>query len=470
MRVLIVTDAFPPACGGSGWSTYELARGLRARGHDVLVAQPRVSVPWWRSAQTFEPRTDQDNAARSPRVVEASTSAARARAPDEPHLEPRSPGRATSRHYDGFVVHEQPVWAPPVPFVHNYFANERLWRRFGAWLGSLAREQGVHIVHGQHLRSGPAAVVAGRAAGLPVVCTVRDYWPVCYWSDLIVDRTSAHLCPGCSAGMMTRCLRPHAGIAWPAALGAIPYMRGNLVRKRAALAAADAIVAVSSAIADDLRRLAPELRGRRVETIPNPVDVASLREQAAARQRPLAGPYAIYVGKLAANKGVGKLVEALARAHLDWPLVVVGEGPERVALEAAMRRAGHDVRFTGWLSREEALGWLAHAELVVFPSHGPESLSRVLLEASALGVPAAAMETGGTRDIVVHEETGLLSRSAGELGDHLARLRRDAALRRRLGAAARRRIEERFDVTRVAARIEALYVELVRSRQPDRAS
>ena len=41
MKILIATDAFPPVCGGSGWSTYELARGLRARGHDVTIVQPR---------------------------------------------------------------------------------------------------------------------------------------------------------------------------------------------------------------------------------------------------------------------------------------------------------------------------------------------------------------------------------------------------------------------------------------------
>ena len=42
LRVLISTDAFPPVCGGSGWSTYELARALRATGHHVLVTRPRV--------------------------------------------------------------------------------------------------------------------------------------------------------------------------------------------------------------------------------------------------------------------------------------------------------------------------------------------------------------------------------------------------------------------------------------------
>ena len=41
MNVLLATDAFPPVCGGSGWSTFELARGLRRRGHSVTIVQPR---------------------------------------------------------------------------------------------------------------------------------------------------------------------------------------------------------------------------------------------------------------------------------------------------------------------------------------------------------------------------------------------------------------------------------------------
>jgi glycosyltransferase involved in cell wall biosynthesis len=120
------------------------------------------------------------------------------------------------------------------------------------------------------------------------------------------------------------------------------------------------------------------------------------------------------------------------------------------------------VRFTGWLARDEALRWLARASLLVFPSHGPESLSRVLLEASALGVPAAAMDTGGTRDIIAHEQTGLLSTSADELGDHIARLVADDALRARLGAAARAHIDAHFDARTVVNRITAVYDRLHR--------
>ena len=415
MRVLIATDAFPPGCGGSGWSTYELAKGLRARGHELVVVRPRT---------THEPAT-------------------------------------SDKGYDGFRPIEYHAAAPNVPYVRNYFKNERLYRRFGHFLGTLIRTQAIDIVHAQHVLTGPASVAAGREANVPVVCTVRDYWPVCYWSDLIHDRDADTLCPGCSPGMMTRCVQPRAGVLWPLALPLIPYMRANLAAKRRALVAGDAVVAVSSAIARDLRARTPELHDAAVTTIPNPVDVTAIRAGAERQPCPLETTYALYLGKLEPNKGVTKLLAAIERAQLDWPLIIVGDGSERGRLEAASRRSGRDVRFVSWLPREEALVWLRHAGMLVFPSHGPESLSRVLLEASALGRPIAANDTGGTGDIIEHDVTGLLSRSAEALGDDIARLCRDGKLRRRLGAAARRHVEERFDAAAVAQRIEALYTSLL---------
>ena len=81
--------------------------------------------------------------------------------------------------------------------------------------------------------------------------------------------------------------------------------------------------------------------------------------------------------------------------------------------------------------------------MLVFPSRGPESLSRVLLEASALGVPIAAMNTGGTPDIVKHEETGLLSTTPDALADDVRRLVGDEALRSAAGVAPRTRRSRR---------------------------
>jgi glycosyltransferase involved in cell wall biosynthesis len=289
---------------------------------------------------------------------------------------------------------------------------------------------------------------------------------VCYWSTLIHDPESPTLCPACTPGMMTRCLRPRAGAAWPLALPVIPYMRANLRRKQHALAEADAIVAVSSVMAGDLRARSPELASARIEVIPNPVDVAGLRRVADGASRMLDEPYAVFVGKLEVNKGADYLLTAVERAALPWPLVVVGDGSRRAAIEAAARATGRDVRVLGWQPRDTALAWLAGASVLVFPSYGPESLSRVLLEAAALGVPIAAMDTGGTRDIVRHDQTGLLSATPQALGDDVARLVADRALAGRLATGARAHVEARFDAPSVVGRLEALYADLLTRRGP----
>jgi glycosyltransferase involved in cell wall biosynthesis len=238
-------------------------------------------------------------------------------------------------------------------------------------------------------------------------------------------------------------------------------MRANLRHKQQDLAAADAIVAVSGRVEAYLRERAPGLANTRIETIPNGVDVPGVRAHVRASAPPLDRPYALFIGKLARNKGVLALVDIVERARLRMPLVVIGDGPERGFLMAAASRASVEVRILEWMDRQEVFRWLGHASFLIFPSNWPEPLSRVLLEASALCVPIAAMDTGGTSDVITDEETGLLSSSTAELAEDVARLASSAALRERLGSAAGRRAESRFDVPRVVSRMEELYGDLV---------
>jgi glycosyltransferase involved in cell wall biosynthesis len=265
---------------------------------------------------------------------------------------------------------------------------------------------------------------------------------------------------------MRVCIQPRAGVLWPLALPMIPYMRANLAAKRTGLSRADAIVAVSSRIAADLRARAPELAETRIDVIPNPVDVKALR--AAAKPQTAgtstgaavvqnAEAYALYLGKLAPNKGTDYLVDVVTKADLDWKLIVAGDGPDRAALEAKARASGRPIEFRGWVERAEAVRLLAGASMLIFPSRGPESLSRVLIEASALRVAIAAMDTGGTRDIVERGVTGLLSDTPDELARDVRLLRQDAALRRRLSDAAQRKMEREFDADAVVARILGVY-------------
>jgi glycogen(starch) synthase len=419
--ILLATDSFPPGCGGSGWSTYELARGLRARGHRVFVLEVTAGRPAER-------------------------------------------GHASVRQYDGFDVITQHEYAPNVPGLRNYFKNERLYPRVTRHVQQLIAARGIDLVHGQHVLSAPPAVAAARRAGIPSVVTVRDYWPVCFRSDLLHSTWSLALCPGCSRAAGRSGAATRIGLVGFGQWLTRKYIAANVRAKARALLDADAVIAVSTVIAGDLVARDPSLAGARIQVIPNPVDVSGLANRPRG-VRPIDAPYALYAGKLAVNKGTDHLVPVLRAAGLDWPLVIAGDGPDRAAIEDAAKRAGRDVRFLGWLDHDKTTTWLAHAGMLVFPSRGPESLSRVLIEASALGVPIAAMHTGGTADIVIDEVTGLLSGDAMELAADVRRLRADAGLRARLGAAAAAHAMTTFDAAAVVERVEQVYARVLAERR-----
>ena len=266
--------------------------------------------------------------------------------------------------------------------------------------------------------------------------------------------------PWCSAAMMTQCIRPRAGARGPLALPMIPYMRANLARKRRGLAAADAIVAVSSTIAADLRARAPELAGRGMDIIPESGDIAALRARAAAAARPAAEPYALYLGKLAPNKGTTHLV-VVERAGSTgrWWLPAMARIAR--AIEAAARSVVATSGLIGWVDQRRDRGWLAHASVLIFPSRGPESLEPRADRSQRAGHPDRGDEhRRHTRHHHRRTDRPALGH-AGRAGRRRQAAAADDALRRRLGAAARFRAESQFDAPAVVARIERLYVEFL---------
>lgn len=319
-----------------------------------------------------------------------------------------------------------------------------------AFARSLAAQPGV--IHAQHSLSA-LGCLAGDQAGR-VVVTVRDHWPVCFWSTRL---SRGALCPACGLAAMTRCVEGHVAAPAPLSWGAIPYMREDLRQKRAALARAGATLAVSQAIAGELRAAGVP----RVEVVPNIVDAEETRALGAGTPGfPLPERFLLFVGKLEENKGARLLVPAVARARAGLPLVVLGEGTLTHALKFEAASLGIELVQRGWAPREDVLAAMARATALVFPSLWPEPLSRVLLEALALGTPVAAMDTGGTREILGDGEGGLLVDDAEALGAAVALLAGDAALRRRTAEAGRARARA-FSPEALAPRYEAVYRRLL---------
>ncbi len=175
----------------------------------------------------------------------------------------------------------------------------------------------------------------------------------------------------------------------------------------------------------ELSEQAARLGARDVRVIPTGVKIpASVAE-------PDEPPHALYVGRLSEEKGVRELAEA-ARG---LPLVVVGDGPLRDLLPEA----------AGFIPPTEVGPYYEAAAVVVVPSRR-EGYGMTAREAMAYGRPVVATAVGGLVDAIEDGVTGLLVPPADvqALRAALERLLGDAELRARLGAAARRQVEERF--------------------------
>lgn len=117
------------------------------------------------------------------------------------------------------------------------------------------------------------------------------------------------------------------------------------------------------------------------------------------------GDYALFVGRLSAEKGLRVLMEAWRGINI--PLKIVGDGPLRSELEAIVRTRALKVEFTGRLDRENVLGIVQRAMLQVVPSECYEGFPMVLLEAMACGTPVVASRIGSLDEIVLDGMTGI---------------------------------------------------------------
>ena len=150
--------------------------------------------------------------------------------------------------------------------------------------------------------------------------------------------------------------------------------------------------------------------------IPNIVDAERGARPSRATPPSFALPerFLLFVGKLEENKGARAAgARGGGRRAPGLPLVVLGEGTLAHALKMDAAEAGVPLLLRGWAEREDVLRTLARATALVFPSLWPEPLSRVLLEALALGTPIAAMDTGGTREILGPGERAAGARRGG---------------------------------------------------------
>jgi glycosyltransferase involved in cell wall biosynthesis len=179
------------------------------------------------------------------------------------------------------------------------------------------------------------------------------------------------------------------------------YCAGGFDHRWAARDRSTVRVAISQTIADDLKRL-----GYRCDGVVTPGIASELLERPLRGQPDSDGFRVVFIGRLSPEKGVARLLRVVAALLPVFPrltLHIVGDGPDRPILEAAVteHHLENSVRLIGDLSKRDVYDELSHADLLLFPS-SYESFGIVALEAMAAGVPVVAsdlpalrMTTGG---------------------------------------------------------------------------
>jgi glycosyltransferase involved in cell wall biosynthesis len=227
---------------------------------------------------------------------------------------------------------------------------------------------------------------------------------------------------------------------------------------------ADALMACSANIADFTARFHGVPRSE-IDVVHCGVDIEQFEPAPAPTRN--GRPTVLFVGNVAANKGITTLCDAILRLRERHPglrLQVLGKADDDLVDELAERarseRASDSFEFHGFVAdRSQLPAFYRGADVFCSAADHEPGVANVYLEAMAAGRPVVAASTGAAPEAVIERETGLLvpPHDVAALATALDELLTDATLRERLGAAGRRRAEEYFALDRYIERVLAVY-------------
>lgn len=407
MRVLLVTDSYPPLIGGATRAAHLLAQELTSRGHQVRVAT-----------------ISQEGA----------------------------PGR---ERLDGIEVHRlhgltlrmpwfsaDPYRRNPPPFPDPETAL-RLRRLIVAYSPDLVHSYGWMTY---------SCALALTGTTIPMVLSARDYGNVCAKRTLVFEGA---VCSGPAAAKCLRCSSEFYGAPKGVVATAGVLLGRGLIRRRTS-ARHSVSNYVKTVMRSHLDSKKPTAAGAGLPEAVIPdfrESVAPGREAAETLGLLPDRPFILFVGALRRIKGIDQLLDAYARLDRDVPLVLIGtrapDTPGRFPLGVTVLEQ---------LPYAAVLAAWDRAMFGVFPSVLAEPLGNVLHEAMSRGRPVIGTRPGGHADIVDDGENGLLvpAGDSGALTVAMRRLVDDAPLRAKMGERARERAEL-FTPQRVVPAFENLY-------------
>lgn len=257
------------------------------------------------------------------------------------------------------------------------------------------------------------------------------------------------------------------------AIGMGSFWRRGMVRHltyRWLLAQPDLVVAVSTAVADDLLATTRVNPGK-ILVVPNGVKGSRLRSEPGDREdtrarlgvKP-AEHLLLHVGSLTLEKNLQTIITVVAKTRMEGlpvKALLIGDGPLLAVLQDAVNRHRLETAIQLLPSQASVGRYLASADLFVLPSLS-EGMPAAIIEAGLNGVPTVAYSVGGVSEVIEHGITGLLVRPRDETGfaQAVAALLVDSSRRTAMGEAARSRYRK-FEIEVIADRYREAYEALL---------
>jgi glycosyltransferase involved in cell wall biosynthesis len=319
-------------------------------------------------------------------------------------------------------------------------------------IAKAVRLTGARAVHAHNLNPlfGWRALAAARAEGARVVLHLHQYRLVCATGVCFTEGRECTRCHGRNTlpGVIHNCRGSRSeALAYGAALA---------VWQRRLVAQSDAVIVPSVFARERLRELGAPLDFQRVHVLAPPLGAAgdehdqgqATKGREEGYEGLVPGAYALVVSRLAPEKGVDVAIEACGIAGV--PLVVAGDGPEKMTLRAQGERK--EVRFLGRVDDDELERLRAGAALAIVPSRSAETFGIAAAEAMAAGVPVVASRIGALPELV--ERGGLVEPGdPAVLAEAIGRLWGDVEA----GERGRARVRELCSPEVVAHRLAAIY-------------
>jgi len=401
MRILMLTDFYPPFSGGVEHHVRNLSHALAVRGHEVAVATQRGPEL---------PEYENDGRVRVYRI-------------------------AGTLQRTSLLSHDpQRRWSPPFPDPEMCLALRRV----------VAQEH-PEVVHA-HSWLAHSFLPLKTMSRAKLVISLHNYGHDCLRTDLLYKGDA--LCSGPTMMKCAACAVDHLGT-----VRGLPSLFGFWAGSQALRAATDMFLPVSNAVANGNNLVH---HGVPFEVIPNfiPDNLDDLGANCATLPSDLpAGGYLLFVGALRPLKGLDVLLEAYAGLSAPPPLVLLGgtfhDTPTQFpANVVVVRDWPHDAVMRAW--RGSLLG--------ITPSVWPEPCPTVVMEAMVSSRAVIASRIGGIPDLVADGVSGLLvpPGDTKALREALTRLLENPELRIRMGDAGRKRVAA-FQASHVIPHFERIY-------------